>query len=129
MKLAEWQQQQRAARGDTKSRAHALYERLCTELADVGGYGYYEAQTGSRYIRFTDPRVGSIRIGDHQGRPRYRYRWNLWVGVEPPTRKTMQGRHIMYHFAEDEVDQLVKAIRVAYKVRHWKPKFDRKEQA
>jgi len=129
VKLHEWQEEQRGARGDTKSRAHALYRLLCTELADVGGYGHYEAQTGSRYIRFQDPRVGSIRIGDHRGRPRYKFRWNLWVGVEPPERKVVHGRHVTYHFAEDEVEKLMKAIRVAHKVRYWKPKFDGKEQA
>lgn len=129
MKLEQWQEEQRAARGDTKSRAHALYERLCAELADVGAYGYHEALTGSRYIRFEDSRIGSIRIADHNGRPRYAYRWNLWVGIEPEQFKTRRRAHVMYHFAEDEVDDLIFAIRKAHRLRYWKPKVRAKEQA
>lgn len=55
--------------------AKDLIENLNNENLDA--YIHHIAKTGSAYIKFKDERMGSIRIGDHDGRERYRYRFNL----------------------------------------------------
>lgn len=45
---------------------------------DIECYLYHVSNSGnSFYIRFKDARIGSIRISDHEGRDRYRYKYNL----------------------------------------------------
>ena len=59
--------------------------RIVKELKHIGAYIY---QTGcarfggqpSVYNKFEDSRIGSIRIGDHKGREKYSYRFNLEIG-------------------------------------------------
>lgn len=52
-----------------------LVERLKKE--GIGCYIWHKATTGSAYIRFDDNRMGSIRLGDHPGRSKLRYRYNI----------------------------------------------------
>lgn len=45
---------------------------------DIECYIYYESRLkNSYYIRFEDARIGSIRISDHNGRDKYRYKYNI----------------------------------------------------
>lgn len=50
---------------------------VLAELNDLGARTYWRAATGSWYIKFADPRLGSLRIADHPGREKYRYKWNI----------------------------------------------------
>ena len=43
----------------------------------IPAYIHSEARTGSVYIRFEDARIGSVRIADHPGIEKYRYKWNV----------------------------------------------------
>lgn len=56
-----------------------IAEKVIAELKTVGvdAYIWHRATTGSVYIRFEDSRVGSIRIGNHEGRKHLKYRYNL----------------------------------------------------
>jgi hypothetical protein len=56
-----------------------LAQQLIKELNqhDLGAYLWSAATTGSCYIRFADSRMCSIRIGDHDGREKYKYKFNL----------------------------------------------------
>lgn len=47
------------------------------ERVGLEPYVYVLALSGSCYIRFTEPRLRSLRIGDHNGRVKYKYKWNL----------------------------------------------------
>jgi len=40
-------------------------------------YLWHKASTGSIYIRFDDNRIGSIRVGDHDGIEKYKYKFNV----------------------------------------------------
>lgn len=42
------------------------------------------ANTGSIYIRFKDKRMGQIRIGDHNERKKYGYKWQLRTDIDKP---------------------------------------------
>ena len=43
----------------------------------IKAYVWCRAKTGTVYIRFEDPRMCSIRIGDHDGREYLRYKYNV----------------------------------------------------
>lgn len=48
----------------------------CKKLG-IEAFIFHKATTGSTYIRFNDQRMASIRLGDHPGRERYRYKFNV----------------------------------------------------
>jgi hypothetical protein len=54
-----------------------IISEIFDSLAEFKPYIYYSALTGSVYIKFDNPRLRSLRIGDHDGREKYRYKWNL----------------------------------------------------
>lgn len=57
--------------------ANDIIEKLKEQ--DIGAYIWHKATTGSVYIRFSDNRLGSIRIGDHKGISKYKYKYNIRV--------------------------------------------------
>lgn len=64
-----------------RHREAVIFRRAVVKRLQVlGAYLFYSAGTGSQYVKFTDPRLGSLRIGDHGGREKYRYKWNLLRG-------------------------------------------------
>lgn len=71
-------------------------DNVLGELASLGAYLYYSAVTGSQYIKFKDPRVGSLRIGDHRGKEKYRYKWNLLAGGTRRTTHTDRTERFFY---------------------------------
>lgn len=44
---------------------------------EIDAYIWHEATTGSIYIRFNDERMCSIRIGDHEGKEKLKYKFNI----------------------------------------------------
>ena len=57
----------------------AIGNKLILELEKVNikAYVWHIATTGSVYIRFDDSRMCSIRIGNHKGRNKLKYKYNL----------------------------------------------------
>ncbi len=92
-----------------KSILASARDKVLEDLKPLGAYSYYSAATGSQYIKFEDPRLGSLRIGDHKGREKYRYKWNLMVGGE---RRTVQTGKILRHFYPiSDIDAMCSEIR------------------
>ena len=61
-------------------------------------YIWHLATTGSVYIRFDDVRMGSIRIGDHPGREKLKYKWNIRLDkVKEGWRKDDTWRYYVRH--------------------------------
>lgn len=56
-----------------------IAKKIIAELAknDIEAYIWHAATTGSVYIRFGDQRMGSLRLGDHPGRSKLKYKYNL----------------------------------------------------
>ena len=56
-----------------------IANKIIAELQKEGvtAYLWHKATTGSVYVRFEDPRIGSIRIGNHNGRDQYQYKFNV----------------------------------------------------
>lgn len=92
------------------ARIAKLAKRLVRDLEDLGAYVYHTGIYGSTYIKFTHPRLGSLRIADHPGRPNYSYRWNLDLSID----EAYQDQHIgktRYHFPLHGRDAFVAQIR------------------
>jgi len=52
-------------------------KRLLKELKPFGAIDWHTSKNDSRYIKFRDCRIGSIRIADHDGRKSYKYKFNI----------------------------------------------------
>lgn len=74
---------------------------------------FKKAASGSMYIKFGTDIGGSLRIGDHQQRTRYAYRWNLRKDVEKVEHREKLGHICHYYpFADYEImigDMLIAA--------------------
>ncbi|GAB0155456.1 hypothetical protein CHRYSEOSP005_07170 [Chryseobacterium sp. Alg-005] len=56
-----------------------IADNLINELSKKGieAYIWHIATTGSIYVRFQDNRIGSVRIANHEGKSRLKYKYNL----------------------------------------------------
>lgn len=54
-----------------------ITEHLLKELKQFGAIDWHKSKHSSRYIKFKDTRLGSIRIADHTGRSGYKYTYEL----------------------------------------------------
>jgi hypothetical protein len=83
-------------------------------LRDLGAHIVYQSRhTGSTYIKFDDDRIGSLRVSDHPGRPKYRYRWNLLTAGEDGIREVQDGpvRRFFYPASIQHMDWMIQHIR------------------
>ena len=94
------------------------------EANNVSAYIYCEATTSSVYVRFKDARNSSIRIADHEGKSKYRYKWN--VRTDKNFRKKYgtgwkKDRGIYrYYCIPDEIPEMISLIiRRAETVKTW----------
>ena len=57
----------------------SIANKLIIELKVLGiqAYIWHKATTGSIYVRFNDNRMCSIRLSDHNGRNKLKYKFNL----------------------------------------------------
>ena len=55
----------------------SITKHLLKELKEFGDIDWHESKHSSRYIKFRDTRLGSIRIADHKGRSKYSYTYEL----------------------------------------------------
>lgn len=101
----------------------------------IEAFIFHKATTGSTYIRFGDQRMASIRLGDHPGRERYRYKFNVRKDMKHFFREEDNGIVRFYVPMTDlGFKQLMKLIKQRWEVsRDWpqqyeynpKPDFDR----
>lgn len=88
-----------------------VVNRLLRELADLGIYVHNEAvTTSSRYLKFEDDRIGSIRVGDHPGKKKYGYRWNILLGSDGTRTEIDRGKKRWYYHASD-IEDFVRHVR------------------
>jgi len=88
-----------------------LGEFVLEELKHLGAYVHKKATSGSLYIKFRDPRIGSLRIADHKGIKIYSYRWNLYLKMpvdNPGIRK--EGNVTRWYYSADDADEMCRAI-------------------
>jgi hypothetical protein len=80
-------------------------------LAGIEAYIYNKAKTGSVYIRFKDARIGSIRVGDHEGRQKYSYKYNLRLDIDKTYTKK-DGKVERYFYPPTKLRLMAKAIQL-----------------
>lgn len=87
---------------------------VVVKLEKWGAYIYHEATTGSIYIKFPHWGLGSIRIGDHPGKQKYRYRWRIRADVPKSYFRIFKDRHIWVTEASyEKVDSLIYSFETA----------------
>ena len=62
--------------------------------------------TTSFYVKFEDERLRSLRVGDHPGRSKYRYKWNLRLDLEKSYVDNHEGI-IRYYYCYKELDKMI----------------------
>jgi len=55
---------------------------LLERLENYGSIKWHLSRHGSKYIKFRDVRLGSIRIADHNGRKKYNYTYEIFMDDE-----------------------------------------------
>lgn len=88
-----------------------IAHRVITDLLDLGAHVYKVADSGSVYIKFEKPGLGSLRIGTHHGMLKYRYRWNLRKDIEEYYNENDRGV-VRYYFPWNELDLFYDKIRL-----------------
>lgn len=86
----------------THANLAAMADRVMKRLRGHGAYLYHAAMTGSHYVKFSDPRIGSLRIADHRGKDKYRYKWNLMHGAQRATDYDGHVKREYYGFGDLE---------------------------
>lgn len=81
-----------------------------TELADLGAHVFKVADSGSVYIKFEQPGLGTLRIATHHGMYKYRFRWNLRKDIDEPYEEPDRGV-VRYYFPWTELDLFYEKIR------------------
>lgn len=80
---------------------------LLDKLSQWKPYIYHKALTGSIYIKFPHWGLGSLRVGDHKGRSKYRYRWICRVDWEDKMITDLYKGTPRTRFSPDKVDLFV----------------------
>lgn len=87
-----------------------VVDQILAMLSPYGVYVYHRAKTGSTYLKFLEPGMGSIRVGDHEGREKYHYRYNVRLDhLGAPMRTTSAG-WVQYFFGARHLEQLRDAV-------------------
>lgn len=107
--------EQRKANGSPKHSVRSrlkidlIAEWLLDELSCIGAELITVARSGSTYIKFSNSRVGKLRIGDHKERSRYAYRWQIRVDLEGTKVKNDKG-HKQFFYGIDLLEEFVRHI-------------------
>ena len=77
-----------------------IADKLVEELNanKIRCYIWHRATTGSVYIRFNDQRMGSVRLGDHEGRGKLKYKFNLRSDFPMHYNKWKKDENVWRHY-------------------------------
>ena len=64
------------------------------EEVDIKCYIWHIATTGSVYLRFGDNRMCSVRLRDHSGRNKLKYKYNLRSDASPNYKKWIKDKGV-----------------------------------
>lgn len=92
-----------------KTNAEDLYHKLQTELKYRGIeiHRIAAAQTGSVYIGFDVSGMGKLRIGDHEERERYGYRWQIRLDQKNDYIIKESKGHRQYFYSPKSIYRLI----------------------
>ena len=58
---------------------HKYKNRILLDLKHLNPYIYHESKNDSIYIKFENENIRTIRLADHRGIEKYKYKWNLHI--------------------------------------------------
>lgn len=99
----------------TSYHLRAYHHSICNLVVNalntygLGAYVYHRALTGSIYVRFKNPNLRSLRIGDHDGREKYQYKFNLRSDLEKAGWK-VENEKWRYYCPHNKWEWMVKEI-------------------
>jgi hypothetical protein len=103
----DMERQQRVARNN---RVYQMVDHVLEQLKFFEPYIYKKATTtNSVYIKFRNKGLLSLRVSDHEGIPKYSYKWNLRSDIKEKYSK-QDGRVNRIYFPFNEVNQLIRGI-------------------
>jgi hypothetical protein len=89
-------------------RIHVAKKQVLRRLKALGANLYHVSKYDSIYIRFRNKRLRSLRIADHNGREKYKYKWNLVLHGETRTEVDMGISRNYYNI--DDIDLLIEEL-------------------
>ncbi|QVW27873.1 hypothetical protein [Aeromonas phage BUCT552] len=92
------------------AKVNKFKRKLLKDLEAIGIYEDNHARTGSVYLKFHQQGMGSLRISDHAGRSKYRFRWNLDMSRTGRTVIDDDGVDRVF-FGPDAYNQLLAELR------------------
>ena len=87
-----------------------IADSLCRRLKKKGFHilRYDAITTGSIYLKLDYGVCNSIRISDHRGKTKLKYRYNIGTNIKQ--RSDVQDRYRRFYYPADEEDRLVQRI-------------------
>jgi hypothetical protein len=99
------------ARKQRCAATRAILSQVLFELFELGPYVYtYARSTSSIYVKFKAPDLKSLTIRDHQGIPKYKYKWNVVIGYDGAKRVVDDGV-VRYFYNERQLSEFYADIR------------------
>ena len=83
---------------------------ILVECKNIGAYIYKKAMSGSIYIKF-NKKCGSLRVGDHKGREKYRYKWEIRIDKEGKSVRLDRGV-IRRVYGADSINKMIEDIKI-----------------
>jgi hypothetical protein len=100
-----------------------IANKLVIELTELGikCYIYHTATTGSIYIRFEDIRIGSIRLGDHDGKEKLKYKFNIRSDISRKHKRWLKDGDVWrFYLRQDDWRQIIPVLQDRFKtVQTW----------
>lgn len=91
---------------------NTIIRLIIEKLSSYKPYIYNSATTGSVYMKFkASSLLCSIRIANHAGRKKYRYKWNLFKGIGKIKKEMDRGiERYYYDWKQEHIEQMVKDV-------------------
>lgn len=90
-------------RDNRKHESSVLYSVL-SALKVHGPWIYHKARTTSSvYIKFASEHLRSLRIADHKGIDKYKYKWNVNVGYTGPPFMSLDENIERYFYSPNDL--------------------------
>lgn len=99
-----------------------IVKYIFNELKEFEPYLYHVSSHNSVYVKFRKGDLRSIRIADHKGRTKYKYKWNIDTRLNEPL--VLNDRNVVRNFyGVQHLRLLVNDIKafatVGYNTRLW----------
>jgi hypothetical protein len=102
-----------------------ITNKLIEELNALGieCYLWHAATTGSQYIRFADSRMCSVRLGDHPGKDKLKYKYNVRSDISHKHRTWVKDGNVWrYYVPQQNWRNLIPVLQERHKqIQTWPP--------